>query len=328
MPKPHQKYSKGNKRFKKSHNDKQSSDASSSSTTSGYNGGYKQVVLSNTNFESFYRNLFQQTGQSTADYDEFMRCCQQQLPTTFRITQDGCLEHAMAIRDHLISAYFAKLQQGIATTVDSTESAGNDDASDDATDDSADPSVNASNNATDDSADPSNNTSSVDSTADETASLVIEPPKPLPWYPNDLAWCLQGGRNVIRKNAIYADLHAYLVTNTQVGNISRQEAVSMIPPLLLKVKADHVVLDMCAAPGSKTAQLIEAMHADATESNDSNNSSAESLGSQLGRLPRGMVIANDADSSRCYTLVHQAKRLASPCLLVTNHDASCYPNIH
>jgi hypothetical protein len=25
-------------------------------------------------------------------------------------------------------------------------------------------------------------------------------------------------------------------------------------------------------------------------------------------------------------LVHQAKRLQSPCMLVTNHDASCLPN--
>jgi 16S rRNA C967 or C1407 C5-methylase (RsmB/RsmF family) len=35
----------------------------------------------------------------------------------------------------------------------------------------------------------------------------------------------------------------------------------MIPPLVLDVKPHHKVLDMCAAPGSKTGQLIEAMHA-------------------------------------------------------------------
>ena len=46
-----------------------------------------------------------------------------------------------------------------------------------------------------------------------------------------------------------------------LGNISRQESVSMIPPLVLDVKPHHKVLDMCAAPGSKTAQLIEALHA-------------------------------------------------------------------
>lgn len=36
----------------------------------------------------------------------------------------------------------------------------------------------------------------------------------------------------------------------------------MIPPLLLGVESHHKVLDMCAAPGSKTAQLIEALHSD------------------------------------------------------------------
>ena len=37
----------------------------------------------------------------------------------------------------------------------------------------------------------------------------------------------------------------------------------MIPPLFMDVKADHAVLDLCAAPGSKTTQLLEAMHLDA-----------------------------------------------------------------
>ena len=36
--------------------------------------------------------------------------------------------------------------------------------------------------------------------------------------------------------------------------------VSMLPPLVLDVQPHHKVLDMCAAPGSKTAQLIEALH--------------------------------------------------------------------
>lgn len=55
------------------------------------------------------------------------------------------------------------------------------------------------------------------------------------------------------------------------GNISRQELVSMIPPLLLDVKSDHLVLDMCAAPGSKTAQIIEALHADESDKQPGND---------------------------------------------------------
>jgi 16S rRNA C967 or C1407 C5-methylase (RsmB/RsmF family) len=35
----------------------------------------------------------------------------------------------------------------------------------------------------------------------------------------------------------------------------------MIPPLVLDVKPDHFVLDMCAAPGSKTCQIVEMIQA-------------------------------------------------------------------
>lgn len=41
----------------------------------------------------------------------------------------------------------------------------------------------------------------------------------------------------------------------------------------------------------------------------------------------GFVIANDVDNKRCYLLVHQAKRLNSPCIMVVNHDASCIPKL-
>ena len=42
----------------------------------------------------------------------------------------------------------------------------------------------------------------------------------------------------------------------------------------------------------------------------------------------GVVVANDADNKRCYMLVHQAKRLNSPCFMVTNHDASVFPMLY
>lgn len=38
-------------------------------------------------------------------------------------------------------------------------------------------------------------------------------------------------------------------------------AAPQVPPLFLDVRPHHRVLDMCAAPGSKTAQLLEALHA-------------------------------------------------------------------
>ena len=69
--------------------------------------------------------------------------------------------------------------------------------------------------------------------------------------------------------------------------------------------------DMCAAPGSKTSQIIEALHVDA----------------KAGEVPSGFCVANDANNQRCYMLVHQAKRLNSPCCIVVNHDAQGMPNI-
>lgn len=131
----------------------------------------------------------------------------------------------------------------------------------------------------------------------------------LPWYPNRLGWQMQVTRKDIRRSETYFRLHNFLIAETEGGNISRQEVVSMIPPLVLDVQPHHKVLDMCAAPGSKTAQLIEMMH------------------TEEGKLPEGVVVANDVDNGRCYMLVHQAKRLNSPCIVITNHDSSVMPNM-
>lgn len=146
-------------------------------------------------------------------------------------------------------------------------------------------------------------------TAAELNDQKYEEPLCLPWYPNGLGWQLQLTRKDIRRSEAFYRLHNFLIAETAAGSISRQEAVSMIPPLVLDVKSHHRILDMCAAPGSKTAQLIEALHADTTD-----------------KIPKGFVIANDLDNRRCYMLVHQAKRLNSPCFLVTNQDSAMYPN--
>ncbi|PAV87903.1 hypothetical protein WR25_03684 isoform B [Diploscapter pachys] len=83
----------------------------------------------------------------------------------------------------------------------------------------------------------------------------------------------------------------------------------MIPPLMLQPEAADIVLDMCAAPGSKTSQLIEMMH-------------------EKERNPAGMLIANDLDMKRCYMLVHQTlKRFRIANCVITCNDASKLPNM-
>ncbi|EER42540.1 methyltransferase [Histoplasma capsulatum H143] len=89
----------------------------------------------------------------------------------------------------------------------------------------------------------------------------VDPPHPVPWYPDQLAWSMTTPKNVIRRFAPFASFQKFLVAETAVGNISRQEVVSMIPPLVLDVRPGMTVLDMCAAPGSKSAQLMELVHA-------------------------------------------------------------------
>ncbi|KAJ4270266.1 tRNA (cytosine-5-)-methyltransferase ncl1 [Fusarium torreyae] len=174
----------------------------------------------------------------------------------------------------------------------------------------------------------------------------VEPPQPVPWYPDELAWWMTTPKNVIRKFPPFAAFQKFLVSETSVGNISRQEVVSMIPPLLMDLRPGMTVLDMCAAPGSKAAQLLEMIHQGeearvrkvlrsyakedgldlGAETTDEIEADLEADPSDAGRAT-GMLVANDSDYKRGHMLVHQLKRLSSPNLLVTNHDATQFPSI-
>lgn len=48
-------------------------------------------------------------------------------------------------------------------------------------------------------------------------------------------------RKDIRSSEAYFRLHNFLISETGNGNISRQETVSMIPPLLLDIKPSDKV---------------------------------------------------------------------------------------
>jgi len=161
-----------------------------------------------------------------------------------------------------------------------------------------------------------------------------EAPQPVEWYPDRLAWFMTTPKNVIRRFAPFASFQKFLVAETDVGNITRQEVVSMIPPLVMDIKPGMTVLDLCAAPGSKSAQLIELLNAgEEDRSRHVAHNFANNLDKPEGEeyaddgRSTGLLIANDIDYKRAHMLVHQMKRLSSPNIIVTNHDATIYPSI-
>ena len=131
----------------------------------------------------------------------------------------------------------------------------------------------------------------------------------LEWCPN--AYKMAVDKRVIRKEESMKELHEWMKRNTENGNITRQEAVSMVPPLALNVSPHHKCLDLCAAPGSKTSQLLEII-----------NRSLDSPEDQ-----QGLIVANDCDADRAYLLTHQCRRINSPLLMITVHPGQNFPRI-
>lgn len=219
-----------------------------------------------------FQQYYKKQDLITNEWDTFMEYCRKDLPSTFRITK--IRGHAKDLLQSLKEGYISKVASESVKIKEQSEQ----------------------------------NLSCNDDDAEKEQDLFLEP---IVWYPEELAWNSNLSRRFIRRSEVLQKLHRFLVEDAECGAISRQESVSMIPPLLLDVQSNHLVLDMCAAPGSKTAQIIEMMHADSQDS-----------------MPTGAVLANDADHKRCYMLTHQIKRLNTPCAIVTNHDASIYPKIH
>ncbi|KAJ8105004.1 hypothetical protein ONZ43_g7597 [Nemania bipapillata] len=170
---------------------------------------------------------------------------------------------------------------------------------------------------------------------------VVQAPQPVPWYPDQLAYSMTTPKQVVRKFPPFASFQKFLVSETSVGNISRQELVSMIPPLVMDLKPGMTVLDLCAAPGSKSAQLLEMIHSGEEArirkfmesfgeaplpGNEQDHVDTMQDSADHGRAT-GLLIANDVEYKRCHMLVHQLKRLSSPNLIVTNHDATLFPSL-
>ncbi|MGV8085675.1 MAG: NOL1/NOP2/sun family putative RNA methylase [Candidatus Bilamarchaeum sp.] len=92
-----------------------------------------------------------------------------------------------------------------------------------------------------------------------------------------------------------------------LGKIYIQELTSMLPPLVLTKEIEEaenpIVLDACAAPGSKTTQLSAVMQ------------------------NRGTLIANDIDYGRIRALRFNVERSGAVNTIITNQDFRTYPEL-
>ena len=116
--------------------------------------------------------------------------------------------------------------------------------------------------------------------------------KPIAWMPDESAWQMPFSRG--KPPNEYAKRMMTVLHDS--GRITRQEAASMLPVEILNITDETVVLDMCAAPGSKTTQIAEQLP------------------------PHGFVIANEPVSSRANMLISNRARLALHNVLINQQD--------
>jgi len=89
-----------------------------------------------------------------------------------------------------------------------------------------------------------------------------------------------------------------------LGYIYVQEFSSMLPAILLEPKEEDIILDLCAAPGSKTTLISQLM----------NN--------------RGVIIANDVDIDRASILAFNVDRMGCLNVIITQYKGEIFHNYY
>jgi len=89
-----------------------------------------------------------------------------------------------------------------------------------------------------------------------------------------------------------------------LGNLYIQNLASMIPPLLLAPRPEDRVLDLCAAPGSKTSMLASIMEG------------------------KGLLVANERARRRMQSLVFNLRKCCIPNVICFNQFGEHFGNLY
>lgn len=113
------------------------------------------------------------------------------------------------------------------------------------------------------------------------------------WEFEQVPWCKEGFWIKYREKARF-DIGN--LPEHQLGYIYVQDAASMIPPVVLSPEEGDYILDLCAAPGSKTTQLAQYMK------------------------NTGVLVANDAQGKRLSALGINIQRCGVTNCIITKMD--------
>jgi NOL1/NOP2/sun family putative RNA methylase len=124
--------------------------------------------------------------------------------------------------------------------------------------------------------------------------------EPIPWFTG------KGGAYQLpwdKHRCPSDDLRSKIAALHQSGRITQQEAASMMPVQALDVQPGHRVLDMCAAPGSKSTQI------------------AEMLAGQ------GLVVASEPNPGRANHLISNVQRAGHLNVVAVREDGRHFPRV-
>lgn len=200
-----------------------------------------KLVLENKAFEAYYKVtrllliifigfqlLLKEEFETESDFNRFLTYLRQKLPVTFRINED--IPNATNFLEKIkhpdfISKMTAQTEEKIKTSAIEVEGAKETDNQE--------------------KKEGENDDQKEYESITEQIKLTN-----VPWYPRELVWELTTFRYELKRNKAYEKLHKFIQQANDSGLITRQELVSMLPPLLLDVQSTDIIFDMCAAPGT------------------------------------------------------------------------------